>query len=152
MGRVKGRGERAGTKKRSIFFSPPPPPSSFFALTPTVRVTIFTLPNLPLSQNQRQRLHRSDPINKLSPTQIYACTAGQGNDNTLHCFTLVTVTENCVMLCFCLGHGFSFKWDLLASDKKTPGHETLMCDIVSHVNDISSPFTYMYSCSHCKPF
>ena len=51
------------------FFSPPPSPSSFFALTPTVRVTISTLPNLPLSQNQRWRLHRSDPINKLSPTQ-----------------------------------------------------------------------------------
>ena len=34
-----------------------------------VRVNITTLPNLPLSQNQRWRLHRSDPINKLSPTQ-----------------------------------------------------------------------------------
>ena len=34
----------------SVFFSsPPPPPSSFFALTPTVRVNITTLPNLPLS-------------------------------------------------------------------------------------------------------
>lgn len=49
------------------------------------------------------------------------------------------------MLCFCLGHGFSFKWDLLASDKKTPGHDTLMYDIIYHVNDISSPFIYMYS-------
>ena len=34
------------------------------------------------------------------------------------------------MLSFCLGYGFSLKWHLLASDKKTPGHETLMCDIM----------------------
>ena len=34
----KGRGER-----REIFFSPPPPPSPFFALTPTLRVTIIFL-------------------------------------------------------------------------------------------------------------
>ena len=30
-------------------FLPSPSPSSFFALTPTVRVTISTLPNLPLT-------------------------------------------------------------------------------------------------------
>ena len=36
--------------KRGGFFSPLPlPPLLFFALTPTVRVTISTLPNLPLS-------------------------------------------------------------------------------------------------------
>ena len=34
---------------RRIFFSPPPPPFPSFALKPTVRVTISTLPNLPLS-------------------------------------------------------------------------------------------------------
>ena len=32
----------------SIFFSPSPPCSPSFALTPTLRVTISTLPNLPL--------------------------------------------------------------------------------------------------------
>ena len=51
MGRVKGSGEGAGREKRkkSIFFSPPPSPFPSFALAPTVRVTISTLPNLPLS-------------------------------------------------------------------------------------------------------
>ena len=31
------------------YFFPSPSPSSFFALTPTIRVNITTLPNLPLS-------------------------------------------------------------------------------------------------------
>ena len=57
MGRVKGSGEGAG--RESIFFSPPPPPFPSFALAPTVRVTISTLPYLPLSTN----------TNKVSPTQ-----------------------------------------------------------------------------------
>ena len=48
MGRVKGSGEGAGREKeKNAFPSPPPFPS--FALAPTVRVTISTLPNLPLS-------------------------------------------------------------------------------------------------------
>ena len=46
-GAGRGRGERRE------FFSPPPPPFPSFALAPnlapTVRVTICTLPNLPLS-------------------------------------------------------------------------------------------------------
>ena len=43
--------ERGGGGKREeiFFFSPPPPPFPSFALAPTVRVTISTLPNLPLS-------------------------------------------------------------------------------------------------------
>ena len=51
IGRVKGSGEGAGREKRILeyFFSPPPPPFPSFALTPTIRVTISTLPNLPLS-------------------------------------------------------------------------------------------------------
>ena len=51
MGRVKGSGEGAGREKRKrrIFLSPPPPPFPSFALASTVRVTISTLPNLPLS-------------------------------------------------------------------------------------------------------
>ena len=36
-------------RRRCIFSSPPPPPFPSFALAPTVRVTISTLPNLPLS-------------------------------------------------------------------------------------------------------
>ena len=48
-GASQGEGGGGGEKEEKYFFSPPPPPSSFFALTPTVRVTIFTLPNLPLS-------------------------------------------------------------------------------------------------------
>ena len=53
MGRVKGSGEGKGREKgkRRIFFlpSPAPPPFPSFAIAPTVRVTISTLPNLPLS-------------------------------------------------------------------------------------------------------
>ena len=45
--------ERGGGGKREektpYFFSPPPPPFPSFALAPTARVTISTLPNLPLS-------------------------------------------------------------------------------------------------------
>ena len=51
MGRVKRSGvggKGAGREKRkSIFFSPPPPLFPSFALAPTLRVTVFTLPNLP---------------------------------------------------------------------------------------------------------
>ena len=36
-------------EKRKHFFVPSPPPFPFFALAPTLRVTIFTLPNLPPS-------------------------------------------------------------------------------------------------------
>ena len=49
MGRVKRSGKGAGREKRKYFFSPPPPPFPSFALAHTVRVTISTLPNLPLS-------------------------------------------------------------------------------------------------------
>ena len=52
MGRVKGSGEGAGRERREeeeeeYFFSPPPFPS--FALAPTQRGTISTLPDRPLS-------------------------------------------------------------------------------------------------------
>ena len=49
MGRVKGSGEGVGRKKSKVFFPLPPPLSPSFAVTPTLRVTISTLPNLPLS-------------------------------------------------------------------------------------------------------
>ena len=42
-----GRGWRE--RRENIFLSPPLPPFPFFALAPTLRVTIFTLPNLPPS-------------------------------------------------------------------------------------------------------
>ena len=42
------QGEGGGEKEEKTS-SPPPSPSPFFALTPTLRVTISTLPNLPLS-------------------------------------------------------------------------------------------------------
>ena len=48
-GASEGEGGEGGEKEEKIFFSPPPPPSLSFALTPTLRVTISTLPNLPLS-------------------------------------------------------------------------------------------------------
>ena len=41
-----GGGGREKEEKKSL---PPPPPSPFFTLTPMLRVTISTLPNLPLS-------------------------------------------------------------------------------------------------------
>ena len=52
MGRVKGSGEGAGRERREeeeeeYFFFPPPFPS--FALAPTQRGTISTLPDRPLS-------------------------------------------------------------------------------------------------------
>ena len=55
MGRVKGSGEGAG---RESIFLPSPSPFPSLALAPTVRVTISTLPYLPLSTN----------TNKVSPT------------------------------------------------------------------------------------
>ena len=45
-GGVKGSGEGAGREKRK---PPPSPPFPSFAFAPTLRVTISTLPNLPLS-------------------------------------------------------------------------------------------------------
>ena len=59
MGQFKGSGDGAGREIITVFlFSPPPPPFPSFALAPTVRVTISTLPNLPLSENQRWRLQQ----------------------------------------------------------------------------------------------
>ena len=49
-----------------IFLSPPPFP--FFALAPTVRVTISTLPNLPLSLIKDGGYNITN-TNKVSPTQ-----------------------------------------------------------------------------------
>ena len=39
---------------RRIFFSPPSPPFRSFALAPTLRVTMFTLPNLPPTNINKQ--------------------------------------------------------------------------------------------------
>ena len=49
IGRVKGSRDEAGREKRVFFFFPPPPRFPSFTLAPTLRVTISTLPNLPLS-------------------------------------------------------------------------------------------------------
>ena len=45
-GASQGEGGGGGEKEEYFFL---PSPSPFFALTPTLRVTISTLPNLPLS-------------------------------------------------------------------------------------------------------
>ena len=42
-------GESKGAGRGGYFFSPRPPLFPSFALTPTLRVTMFTLPNLPPS-------------------------------------------------------------------------------------------------------
>ena len=60
-----GESKGAGREKRKrLFFSPPPPPFPSFALAPTVRVTISTLPNLPLSLLNNNITN----TNKVSPT------------------------------------------------------------------------------------
>ena len=62
----RGRGER----RESVVLSLPPPPFSSFALAPTLRVTIFTLPNLILRHNTKDGDFNSMNIDKqLSPTQ-----------------------------------------------------------------------------------
>ena len=45
-------------------------------VAPTVRVTISTLPNLPLSQNQRWRLQQYYEHEQGFARPKYACTAG----------------------------------------------------------------------------
>lgn len=54
IGQVKGSrgGDGRETRKCGIFFSPPHPSFPSFALAPTRRVAISTLPNVPLSENQ----------------------------------------------------------------------------------------------------
>ena len=52
-----------------FFFSPHPHPFPSFVLAPTVRVTISTLPNLPLSENKRWRYNNITNTNKVSHTQ-----------------------------------------------------------------------------------
>ena len=56
-------------------FSPPHPLFPFFALTPTLRVTICALPNLPLSK-QRWRLQQYEHKQAAFARPKYACTAG----------------------------------------------------------------------------
>ena len=73
-GAGRGRGERR--EKSIFFFSPPPPPFPSFALAPTVRVTITTLPNLPLSYNQRWRLQQHYEHERGFAHPKYACNAG----------------------------------------------------------------------------
>ena len=48
MGRVK-RSRVGGGEREEYFFSPPPHFFPSFALAPTLRVTVFTLPNRPPS-------------------------------------------------------------------------------------------------------
>ena len=75
---------KRGTARKAIacsayFFLPIPPPlrPTFpsFALAPPLKAAISTLPNLPLSQNQRWRLQQTN-INNLSHSQ---------NTRGLHC-------------------------------------------------------------------
>ena len=61
---------------QAYFFSPPPPRFPSFALAPTVRVTISTLPNLPLSLNQRWRLQQHYEHEQSFAHPKYACNAG----------------------------------------------------------------------------
>ena len=58
IGQVKGNRRGGGERdKKMLYFSSPPHPSfSSFALAPTLRVAISTLPNIPLSEYQRQQL------------------------------------------------------------------------------------------------
>ena len=49
----RGWGER---QENAVFFSPPRASFSSFALAPTLRVAISTLPNVPLSEYQRRQL------------------------------------------------------------------------------------------------
>ena len=50
MRQVKGSGRGRGEgRENAVFFLPSPPPFPSFTFAPTVRVTISTLPNLPLS-------------------------------------------------------------------------------------------------------
>ena len=49
----RGWGER---QENVVFFSPPHASFSSFALAPTLRVAISTLPNVPLSEYQRRQL------------------------------------------------------------------------------------------------
>ena len=67
MGRVKRSGVGGG-EREEYFFSPPPPLFPSFALAPTLRVTVFALPNLPP--------HNKDSgYNKAAFTRPkYACT------------------------------------------------------------------------------
>ena len=54
--REQGRGGGGERQENALFFSPPHPSFSSFALAPTLRVAISTLPNVPLSEYQRQQL------------------------------------------------------------------------------------------------
>ena len=75
MGRVKRSGERK--EKTAYVFPLLRSPSSFppFALAPALRVTISTLPNLPLTKNQRWGLQQcKHELGFAHPK--YACTAG----------------------------------------------------------------------------
>ena len=69
------REQGGGGKREEIFFLPSPSPFPSFALAPTVRVTISTLPNLPLSWNQRWRLQQCFEHKQGFAQPKYACTA-----------------------------------------------------------------------------
>ena len=92
MGRVKGRGD-------------PPPFPSFpsFALAPTVRVTISTLPNLPLSENERWRLQQYYEREQLVHEQGFAhpkhaCTAGYQLSSLQLCISRKSHDEHIILL------------------------------------------------------
>ena len=81
MGRIKGSGEGARREKRKhLFFLLSPSPLSFFRPRTyrkgSVRVTISTLPNLPLSENQRWWLQQYHEDEQGFAYPKYACTAG----------------------------------------------------------------------------
>ena len=64
----RGRGERR--ESAVFFFSPPPPPFPFFALAPTVRVTIFLLSPIFHCHKIKDGSYNSiTNTNKVSPTQ-----------------------------------------------------------------------------------
>ena len=69
----RGRGER----RESVVFSLPPPPFSSFALAPTLKVTIFTLPNLILRHNIKDggfnSMNIDKQLSKPSNTNLSLC-------------------------------------------------------------------------------
>ena len=65
-----------GEREREYFFLPSPSPFPSFALAPTARVAISTLPSLLLSYNQRWRLQQYCEHEQGFAHPKYACTAG----------------------------------------------------------------------------
>ena len=66
-GESKGAGRGRGERRE--FFSPPPPPFPSFALAPTVRVTISTLPNQFHRRKIKDGYNNVTNTDKVSPTK-----------------------------------------------------------------------------------